>query len=266
MLNPEKPLISIVLATSRHLPFLKPALQSLSSQTLEDWELIAVLDGEPGPRPGATARQIRSLFPNAHILQQKRSGVSAARNYGISTAKGKFLIFMDDDDIWLPTKLDIQAKYLLSNPDITACWHPSQIIDKNGIPTGDQIGHPIDREDLLSLQSPGWCFPAFMFKKTTVIRCGNFNPWYPLCEDLGLIFALFEIGTVGWIDQLLIQYRKHDTNLTSNPLHMFSATVQIYEDRLRLAIATGDIHATHQLTQSVQDLHNYIHILRSTTP
>jgi len=84
MLNSEKLLISIVLATSRCLPLLEPALQSLSAQTLNDWELIAVLDGEPDPEPGIMAHQIRNFFPDARILQQKHLGVSAARNYGIS--------------------------------------------------------------------------------------------------------------------------------------------------------------------------------------
>lgn len=126
------PAISVVLIFFNEDRFLPEAVASVFAQTFSDWELLLVDDGSTDgstaiahgyarDRPG----RIRYLDHPGH----DNLGMSAARNRGISEARGAYLSFLDADDVWLPRKLEQQFAAIKANPRAamvvgrTEWWH-----------------------------------------------------------------------------------------------------------------------------------------------
>jgi len=109
----EAPLFSIVLTTYNRPALLKDALASIDSQTLRDFEVILVNDhGDPVE---ALLEQYR--FSITYLRQGRNQGPAAARNAAHRLARGRYLVYLDDDDLFLPEHLQTLAGALEANPD-----------------------------------------------------------------------------------------------------------------------------------------------------
>jgi glycosyltransferase involved in cell wall biosynthesis len=103
-------LITVVIPTLDRLGVLHEALASIAEQTYRDVEVVVVNDG--GPSPGNLARRWREHFPIDVIEVAGTHGAGAARNAALDRARGEYVAFLDDDDLFLPTHLEAAAKIL----------------------------------------------------------------------------------------------------------------------------------------------------------
>ena len=94
----KMPRVSVVMPVYNVEKYLKESLASLISQSFKNFELICVDDGSTD-KSGEILRSMKPKFRRMTILEQKNKGAGAARNAGIKAAKGKYLFFMDADDI-----------------------------------------------------------------------------------------------------------------------------------------------------------------------
>jgi glycosyltransferase involved in cell wall biosynthesis len=100
------PLVSVVIPTLRRTKLVARAINSVLAQTFTDFEIIVVIDG-PDPETAAALAPIAS--ENLRLIQNEASlGPGAARNLGAEAALGSWIAFLDDDDEWLPQKLELQ--------------------------------------------------------------------------------------------------------------------------------------------------------------
>lgn len=109
-----RPTVSAIIPTRNRSSKLRRAIDSVLRQTYQDFEIIVVSDGSTDDTEQAVAS-----FPDARIrliTHESARGASAARNSGIRVARGKYLAFLDDDDAWLPDKLEIQVPVLDQAP------------------------------------------------------------------------------------------------------------------------------------------------------
>jgi glycosyltransferase involved in cell wall biosynthesis len=116
----RKPLVSIVMIFFDEEKFLPAAIESVFAQTYENWELLLVDDGSSDGSTEIALRHAEQCPEKIRYLehdQHRNRGASAARNLGISNAKGKYIAFLDADDVWLPQKLDHQVEILNSQPE-----------------------------------------------------------------------------------------------------------------------------------------------------
>ena len=105
------PVVSIVLIFLNEERFLPEAIESVLAQTHTDWELLLVDDGSVDASTGTAREYARRHSDRVRYLEHPRHenlGMSAARNLGISQARGEFLSVIDADDAWLPRKLEQQ--------------------------------------------------------------------------------------------------------------------------------------------------------------
>ncbi len=109
------PVISVVIPSRQRPTLLVAAIQSVLLQERDDLELIVVLDDDTT----GSAEAVRQAFPNEGCLRilenAERMGGSAARNRGVEAARGQWIAFLDDDDTWLPGKLDKQMPLALQS-------------------------------------------------------------------------------------------------------------------------------------------------------
>lgn len=118
----SKPLVSVVIPTFERPALVLQAVNSALRQTVSDLEIIVVIDG--GDSATLTALESLSLPQLRLVPLEKQVGGSRARNEGVSIARGEWIAFLDDDDLWLPQKLQKQlamARASNSSDPIVAC-------------------------------------------------------------------------------------------------------------------------------------------------
>ena len=109
------PAVSIVMPVYNQERFVEATARSVLGQTFTDLELIAVDDGS---RDGSYARLAAIDDPRLTAITQRNGGVSAARNAGIARARGRYVGFIDGDDLWLPEKVERHVRLLDAGPEI----------------------------------------------------------------------------------------------------------------------------------------------------
>src|SRR5262249_23296673 len=104
------PLVSVIVPVYNGEKYLRFALESVVGQKHRPLEIIVVDDGSTD-----SSAAIAKGFTEVRYLHQANAGVASARNTGLKAATGAFIAFLDQDDLWLPGKLDRQASFLHEN-------------------------------------------------------------------------------------------------------------------------------------------------------
>lgn len=123
----SRPAVSITTIFRDGLPYLQEAVDSVLAQTFEDWELLLVDDGSTDGS-GELARQLAGAHPDRlrYLTHPDRGnhGMSASRNVGLRSARGRTVAFLDADDVYLPQKLAVQLPLLDAHPDVDMVHGP----------------------------------------------------------------------------------------------------------------------------------------------
>ena len=136
----EIPLFSVITAAYRAKPFLHRYFQTLSNQTICDFEVILSIRFDSSEEKNSTSKIIhkeseilKRKSVDIRILEDdKNLGQGAARNQAVELAKGKYLAILDVDDEWTPEKLELSLECFQKNPDIDVVFHDKVLCNING--------------------------------------------------------------------------------------------------------------------------------------
>ena len=199
------PKVSVIIPTFNRLLMLKESVDSVLAQDLEDMELIVVDDGSTD----GTADEMKRYGGRVKLIQHSQNkGVSAARNKGILHARGKYIAFLDSDDLWMKGKLKIQVAFLDDNPHYPICY-----TDEIWIRRGKRV-NPM----LKHAKYSGWifekCLPlciispsSVMMKRTLFSKVGLFDEALPVCEDYDFWLRVSARFPIFFINRKLIVKR-----------------------------------------------------------
>ncbi len=203
---------SVVIPTHNRLEVLRRALNSISNQTLQPFEVIVVDDGSTDN----TCQSIQQEFPNVILLSQEQKGVSAARNKGISVSQGNWIAFLDSDDEWHLKKLERQYYWWTQN-SVYRVLHCDEIWIRNSVRVNPKKRHA---------KMGGWIFPnclplcvispsAVIIHQDVFSDIGVFDEQLPVCEDYDLWLRVSLKFPVGYVDEkLVIKYGGHNDQLS----------------------------------------------------
>lgn len=205
----RRPLVSVIVATNRGRPFLDEALDSVAAQTYPHVELIVVDDGSP---ESAGVQEATDRIPGARYIRQEPAGVSTARNLGAFRAHGDYLVFLDDDDRWAPSRLAHQLSALEARPDSPVCYCRVRSIDQDGteIAPGDQVA-VASASDVIRART-GILLPNIMIRAEAFARVGGFHSRMSYGEDRDLVLRLALEGPFVFVPRVLVDYRAHPAN------------------------------------------------------
>jgi len=214
------PLVSIIVPTYKRTDYLQLTLESIQSQTYENIEIIVVDDGTPGNENARLCEQ----FPKVAYHKIENSGGPARpRNTGIKLAKGDFMAFTDDDDIWLPMKLEKQIAILRANPEHGLVHGPCEVIDELGNKTNEIIGKPgspeVKHGDVKLRMMGNWTLmmPTPLLRRSLVHEVGFFSEDIPpALEDVEFWIRCSFYTKIFYLEEPLVLYRKHGDNISSN--------------------------------------------------
>lgn len=220
------PLVSVIVPTYKRTDFLKLTLQSILKQTFQDFEIIVVDDGTPNDDNLILCKTFDKI---KYIKIENSGGPAKPRNVGICEAKGKYIAFVDDDDLWLPTKLEKQVAILENNPDFGLVHGCCEIIDENGILQNTIIGRPgtpeVKHGDVALRMIGNWTvmMPTPLIRIETIKNVGFFNEIIPpALEDIEYWTRCSFVGKFFYLDEPLVKYRVHLNNISKdNPNYFY---------------------------------------------
>lgn len=177
------PLVSVIVPTYNRRAMLRDAIESVLGQSYKGFELIVVDDGSQD----GTVESLQKYGSSLCVLSQPRRGVAAARNLGSRSSSGRFLAFLDSDDLWQPKKLEVQVAFMEAHPEVRIC-QTEEIWIRRGVrvnprrrhrkPSGDIFRASLD----LCLVSPS----SVMMTRELFERVGGFDEAFTVCEDYDL--------------------------------------------------------------------------------
>jgi len=210
----KNPKVSVIIPTYNREKFLERAINSVLSQSLKDYEIIIIDDASTDN----TSNIVKSEYPKLKLITLKQNkGAAVARNEGIKKAKGKYIAFLDSDDIWHKNHLKILVKELEKNPDAILSYCDYVEIKENK----KTIYHkePINKKDLKYSMLFGTFITSLslvVISKDKLIKAGLFNESLRISEDAELYLRLLNHGKFIHIKEILTtKYSQHD-NLIHN--------------------------------------------------
>jgi glycosyltransferase involved in cell wall biosynthesis len=210
----KSPFVSVVIPTFRRSEYLSKAIDSVLAQTFGNFELIVVEDGSD-----AASQTIATYGDRVKYLWQPNRGVSAARNFGAAHAKGNWLAFLDDDDIWMPEKLERQVSASEVNPDV-GMFHtdhyalvdgemrtPERTPARGSVPSG-WVANDLFLNNFIVMSS-------VMIRRQEFELFGGFSLTTRYAADLELWLRIAQKCRIQFISEQLTVYRDHAHSLSS---------------------------------------------------
>ncbi len=217
--NAEPPLVSVTVCCYNCQEWIAQTIQSVLDQTFENWELVLINDGSTDNSEGI----IRG-FSDSRILYeyQENRGLPLARNRALELARGKYVAFLDHDDLWEPNKLEMQVGLLEQRPDVALVFSDCYLIGPDGHRFGTFFQQwrssriPSRGHVLKDLLLEGCFMPVMsvMVRKEILVKVGGFNPNYTLAEDYEAWLRVADGRIVDFINQPLCSYRVHDSSVS----------------------------------------------------
>lgn len=201
------PLISCIVPVYNGERYLREALESIFQQTYRPLEVLVVDDGSTD----GTAAVIDSFGDQVCYRWQVNAGPAAARNLGLSIARGEFVAFLDADDLWHAEKLARQMARFQTRQELDLCVTHVQ----NFWIAELQEEEARLRDHRLALPLPGYITQTLLARRPLFERIGQFNPALSLGEDTEWFLRAAEHGTdMELLPDVLVYRRLHQTNLS----------------------------------------------------
>jgi len=197
--------ISVIIPTRDRGSLLDEAIASVLAQTIPVWEIIVVDDGSTD----GTANLFREPRSPVRYLRQAPAGPAAARNRGLEVARGEFIGFLDDDDLWPAEKTGQQLPLLLADPDVAMVLGHTQRMVLRPTARGERAFKPYRKPVRLFSLGCG------LYRRSLFDTVGRFNEQMRFAEDDDWFMRCKERGVkTVFLPELGQYYRFHDGNMT----------------------------------------------------
>ena len=209
------PTVSVIIPTHDRLPFLIEALDSVHKQTFRNFEVIVVDDGS---REEVTPA-IADHPTKPRTFRQTNQGPAAARNSGLREARGELIAFLDSDDLWMPTKLDVFVDAIARQPGTPIFYGPMTPITTSGKPIRGRT-KPCHRGRITEALfcSSFVHVPTVVCHKKLLMDARGFNADLPVCEDYDLWLRISLNHSFGLVEKALAKRRIHNNRLSKHSL------------------------------------------------
>ena len=225
-----KPKISVIIPFYNRVDWLLEAIDSVLEQSFIDFEIILIDDGSTEN----VSRILQYKDPRIHYFHQENKGRSIARNNGLQHAQGKYIAFLDADDLFSKNKLEVQFQYMEQHPDIILTYTSYQRIDEKSTYISTQYSGSKSYNHYSDLMlSCLIATPTVMVNRAFLI---SHNIQFPIevhiGEDSLFWIAVAKAGLIKGIDKILSSVRISSTSTTNDLLALIQGKKTIMEKAL----------------------------------
>ena len=269
-----KALVSAIITTHNRQDLLIRAVKSVLSQTYKNMELI-VVDDASDERADELLKEFDLQY--IYIPKEKSKGGNHARNIGILTAKGEYVAFLDDDDYWLPIKIEEQMALIEEKQcELVYCPLTLEKISANGTITYiHESPNPYKSGDLSKKILYNICTTTscILVKKDALIDIGLFDENLKFWQEYELTIRLAQRGPFyyAWKDLVVYRVDTSDKNRLTNKFDEWRKAVRYIYTKHRFIMGAEGRNTCHleslEINSSFQDickiLYKYIRKLKS---
>ena len=252
------PTVSVVIPTRRRAVFLRKALESALLQSYPALEIIVVENGSSSEGKIVVAK-LKQKEPRIKYLYEATPSASRARNAGMQAAKGDYVAFLDDDDEWLPMKLERQIQIASQDPQvgIVTClaWQIREDSPEHQLVPSHR--GEITLKTLLSEGNCIWSASSVLVRKECIDLVGYFIPQFDPAEDFQWYIRIAKKYRIAQIEDPLFYYRVHSSNISVDRIRMLKTTIRLLKSA-DPAPEDGVTYATIRscISTYVQQLHD----------
>lgn len=217
------PLVSVIIPAYNYAHFVGAAIESVRRQDYPAVEIILIDDGSTDDTP-----QVAGRFPGIRYVRQENRGLSAARNHGIALARGKFLQFLDADDLLGPGAIRQRVEYLEAHPACSAVVCRNLFFEEaaGATPGAGREAWPLPAAGCVDLALYHFNIApphAFLVRRATVEALGlAFDPRLRACEDYDFWFRLaLHSGAPALLSSCHVYYRQHANSMSRSYLNQY---------------------------------------------
>lgn len=238
-MNNDKPLVSVIIPTYKRADMLTKAIDSVINQTYKNIEIIVIDDNDPSSKYRAETKEKLSSYIRSGVVRyienEKNLGGSITRNRAVEHSKGEYIAFLDDDDIFFPTKIEKQVKLMLENKNnnVGLIYCHCNGVDEDGNilwkNTNSYEGLPLYESMIYCIASTS----LWLCDKKMLLDIGGFEDT-PSKQDLLLMVKIIANNyKVMCVKETLVNYLEHNKGKISTT------------------------KATHRITKGYEKLSNY---------
>jgi glycosyltransferase involved in cell wall biosynthesis len=232
----DTPLISVILATYNGSRYLEDAIASVLSQDYQNFELLIIDDASTDKKVAEIVQKYAKQDPRVRIFcNNDNRERSWSKNFGVEQSRGEYCAFIDDDDIWLPTKLSKQIDPMIDRKNLGIIGTYASFIDESGNSLWETHhlkaeSHEIKKNILITNQ---------FIHSSVLVRKDIFQKswWFPvdmnLCEDYDLWFRMLSISEGANIPEFLVKYRVRWASTTTKNIYRMKYYSLILTHRYR---------------------------------
>ena len=217
--------VSVVITCYNQARFLGEAITSVLGQSCAPGEVLVIDDGSKDDTAEVVAR-----YPVVHYLPQANQGVVAARNNGWRKSTGDYIVLLDGDDRLLPHALEVGLKSLQSSDGCGFAYGRCGQIDAAGEPLPHTSPAPAGEDHYAALLRSNdiWMPGQVMFRRATLEMLGGFDAEFDHGSDHDLYLRIARSYPVHSHDQVVAEWRQHNTNTTRDAERMLKSSVMTH--------------------------------------
>ena len=222
--------VDVIIPSFNAAKYLPAAIESVVSQTFDDWHILIVDDGSTDNTAEVVVPFLDRLGPKMTYIKQENSGVSAARNKAILASKAEFLALLDADDVWLPCRLSESLKILTERPQAGLSYGLIRTMDSEGRLGSSWAGNRNHVEGHIapyiyrrSVELPS---PTITVRKKCIDEVGVFDESLRITEDRDLWLRIAQRYEVAFVPKILALYRSSPGSLTTDPKRVLEAQLK----------------------------------------
>lgn len=226
--------VSIVMPAFNSERFITEAIASVRAQYLKDWELIIIDDGSTD-QTISIVEQVSKNDPRIRLLSQRENaGPAAARNRGIEAATGRYIAFLDSDDLWRADKLSSQLDFMSTHECALSYTHYSLIDDQTGKTIGKiQSPQRVSEDDLMRSNQIACSTALYDTQMTGKV----FMPLIPKRQDWGLWLEIARQGHIACnVNKDLALYRMRKDGVSGQKLKALLHTWYFFRDVAKIPL------------------------------
>ncbi len=205
------PKVEVIIPAYNAAKYLPIAIESVISQTFEDWRILLVDDGSTDNTLEVVTPYRERLGDKLLYIRKPNGGLPAARNTAIQNSTAEFLALLDADDIWLPNRLQDSLQAFEGRPEVGLTYGYNTRVDPDG--------HVIDTFEYRQPHGEGWIAPyiymrvvdlpcpTITFRRACIERVGLFDETLRATEDRDMWVRIALHYQVALVPRLLAHYR-----------------------------------------------------------
>ena len=213
--------VSVLMPVYNCAKYLRESIESILSQSFQDFEFIIINDGSTDESPNIL-NDYANKDSRIKIVNQTNRGIVVALNRGLLQAKGEWIFRMDGDDVAFPHRFAVQIETLQKKPSLVLLGGWCQQINSEGSPlkVNKYPAHHNGLVRSLETHRPFFPHPTACYRRNVVLQLGGYQERLRHAEDMDLWLRLAVVGEFACCKDVVLQLRKHENTVSSLHSHL----------------------------------------------